>query len=249
MGNNKSDQELLTELEEELSDAEGWGSSIMAHRNRYLETLYLIDKNLNEDAKILDVGALPYHILYLLDKKGYEVVGIDLEPDRMRDFKEDHGFQVERCDIEKEDLPFEPESFDAVLFLEVFEHLRINPIKTLKNLNEVMKPEGKLFLSTPNLYSYYYISNFVAGKGMDGGYEEFKMLEEAGHMGHVRTYCVREMKQFLENTGFDIEDYNYYNYTAKQSEYRKSDVLSKFIKNFLPFLQTDLFFLARKNTD
>ncbi|MFB6143837.1 MAG: methyltransferase domain-containing protein [Candidatus Nanohaloarchaea archaeon] len=246
MANNSDEVEsILEKLQVELDNAEvsGWGSSIEPHRERYIETLKVVEQEVERGSDILDIGALPYHLTYLLQRKGYAVTGADLEPNRMKDFKERVGLEVEKWDIEKEKPPFERESFDVVLFNEVFEHLRINPIRALERINCALKPEGKLILSTPNLYSIYNIVDFLAGNGLDGGYSEFKKLDEVGHMGHVRIYSEDEMRKFLENTGFRVLDVNYRWYKGDYPS-RKLDTVLSFLKKFKPSLQPDMFLIA-----
>lgn len=48
-------------------------------------------------------------------------------------------------------LPFASESVDAVVILDVIEHLR-NPREALKEISRVLKPGGRLILSMPFLY-------------------------------------------------------------------------------------------------
>lgn len=52
-------------------------------------------------------------------------------------------------DLSIEKLKFQNDQFDAVICLEVFEHLQ-NPYHALLEIQRVLKPRGKLILSVPN---------------------------------------------------------------------------------------------------
>ena len=133
---------------------------------------------------------------------GYDVTGIDIDPQRHAAFLKETNLKIIKCNIEHESLPFEDNSFKFIMFNEIFEHLRINPIKTLREINRVLHPEGIFLISTPNLYGLRNVVNFLLGKGFDNPYEEFLKIETIQHMGHVRVYSVNQLKEFLINTGF-----------------------------------------------
>lgn len=84
------------------------------------------------------------------------------------------------------------ESFNAVIFTEVIEHL--NPYYVswcLSELNRILKLNGLLFLSTPNIASI--------GK-------RFKLLLGKNPLGptHVREYTMNEIVKIITDHGFDI---------------------------------------------
>jgi SAM-dependent methyltransferase len=110
--------------------------------------------------------------------------------------------------VEHEAMPFAEETFDAIVFNELFEHLRINPVFTLKETFRVLRPGGVLLLSTPNLRSFRGIRNLVLrnqGHAVSAGvYQQYEKLETLGHMGHVREYTTREVEDFLTRIGFHI---------------------------------------------
>lgn len=56
-------------------------------------------------------------------------------------------------DIEHFDLPVEPASLDAILCLDVLEHL-VDPWKTIKRLVAFLRPGGMLVASLPNIRNY-----------------------------------------------------------------------------------------------
>ncbi|MFO8016853.1 MAG: methyltransferase domain-containing protein [Candidatus Woesearchaeota archaeon] len=109
-------------------------------------------------------------------------------------------------------MPFKSNTFDFIIFSEIFEHLRIDLISAMREINRVLKPKGILMLTTPNLYSLPKIIMFNLGRGFNNPYHEFEKLNRLGHMGHIREYSTREVKQFLNNTGFRALETKYESY-------------------------------------
>ena len=173
------------------------------HRRRYAHDLQLIAR-LHRGGEILEVGSFPCHLTYCLQRLGYPTVGVDLNPERVAAFIAAHGLNVVPCDVESGRLPFADGRFALVVFNEVFEHLRIDPIGALRDIHRVLAPGGALLLTTPNLYSLRNVISFCRGRGMMGGAcQEFEKLRTVGHMGHVREYAAREVEEFLDRTGFE----------------------------------------------
>ena len=142
-----------------------------------------------------------------MKRSGFDIEGVDLDPERFGDAISRLGLSVVACDIEREPLPFEDGSFDAVVFFEIFEHLRINPISTMRDVHRVLRSGGQLLLSTPNLRSFNGLLNFVLRNKSysctSDVYTQYEKLDTLGHMGHVREYTSREVVEFLARIGFE----------------------------------------------
>lgn len=193
-----------------------WNSNYFhEHKNRYIEDLKKI-KEIHKGGKIIEIGSAPCHLAFLLKKLDLPVTGIDINPHRCESFINDHKLDVLKCDIEQEELPFENESINLIIFNETFEHLRINPIKTLESLNRVLSKTGTMMLTTPNLYSLKNIINFNLGRSTTDPFEEFQKLESVGHMGHIREYSSKEMTKFLEKTNFEVVQKEFKNYNKSK---------------------------------
>jgi SAM-dependent methyltransferase len=179
------------------------------HRTRFAADLRLVDAHVPPRARVLEYGAIPLVMTAALVALEYEVSAVDVKPERFAGMIASLGLDVARCDVEREPVPFAPETFDAVLFNELFEHLRIDPVFTLTDAGRVLKPGGVLLLSTPNLRSLRGIRNLVVrnqGHAVSAGvYEQYEKLRTVGHMGHVREYTTREVADFLTRVGFRPE--------------------------------------------
>ena len=194
---------------EEASLGEWLSRYHQTHRARLASDLRIIQRHAKPHATILEYGAIPLLMTAALDELGFQVEGLDIAPDRFATAISDLRLRVHRCDVEKEAVPCGSATFDLVLFNELFEHLRINPIFTLGEAHRVLKPDGRLLLSTPNLRSLWGLRNLLVhdlGYASSGGiYEQFEKLDTLGHMGHVREYTVREVSDFLGRIGFEVD--------------------------------------------
>ncbi|MGH7043031.1 MAG: class I SAM-dependent methyltransferase [Acetobacteraceae bacterium] len=186
---------------------------ILGHKFRLaFDTDYAI-RYLPADCSVLEVGAFPYFLTFPLLTQGFKVCALDQEA-RARPAAEDVAEgrlnpSSLRCDLDRDPIPAEDNSFDAIIINEVIEHLRINLIHSINELRRVLKPGGVLLMSTPNFRSVGGICNFIfkgeAWSCVGGVYEQFSLLETHGTMGHIREYTPTELKTFLERIGFKVD--------------------------------------------
>ena len=184
-----------------------------SHRNRYASDAKQILRN-HAGGELLEIGSAPCHSTALLTLLGIRVVGVDLRPRRCAKLVQRYGLDVRQCDIEREALPFADASFPTALLAETLEHLRVDPLFTLSEINRVLEPGGRLLLTTPNLYALQNIARFLLGRGITDGLTEFAKLRHIGHMGHVREYTHGEVRRLLHAHGFEIRerDFRHYHY-------------------------------------
>ncbi len=119
------------------------------HIRKYESVIDFKNKN------ILDVGCGMGGLLTAMLLRGYNVSGLDFNPDyceitKLRAAK--YGFSPLVLEGVLEQLPFAGSSFDVVICSDVLEHVQ-NPIKSLEEINRVLKPGGKLLLTITNRFS------------------------------------------------------------------------------------------------
>lgn len=227
-----------TALEKDKSEHNSWNTNYFKmQKSRYLEDLAYYE-SLKGIKKVLEVGAAPFHLSLCLQEFGYDLTVLDIDPSRFQWFVDENDLNVITCNVETDTLEVEDNSFDLVIFTEVFEHLRINPINTLKKLHKKLKPGGLLYLTTPNFFRYTNVVNFILGRPVVNAYYEFEKLNTIGHMGHVREYAKGEVSLFLENTGFEIIEFDYKQSRkiAPFTKYKLSTTLFKGTKTHMKFL-------------
>lgn len=161
--------------------------------------------------RILDVGCGDGNFSVLLKEacKAKEVYGIEIS-EKGADLARKNGVKCYQLDVDEEDFLFEDNYFDAVVALELIEHL-FDPDHFLDEVYRVLKPEGIFVLSTPNLAS---IHNRIA---LLFGYQPFSVMvslnNSVGHLGfsaggaapdHIRFFTLRSLKELLKIHKFEI---------------------------------------------
>lgn len=100
------------------------------------------------DGNILDIGC-GFYPHFLTSTKFKNKFGID--PAVNTQVK---GIKLQKIDIAKQKLPFKDNSFEVVTMLAVFEHIEKEKLTSaIKEINRVLKPEGRLIITTPSPWS------------------------------------------------------------------------------------------------
>ena len=187
------------------------------------------------------MGSTPPVLTIALLGQGYRVEGIDIAPERFGGTIKRHGLMIHRCNLEQESLPLADASFDGIICNEIFEHLRGDMIAIFEDVLRVLKPGGRLILTTPNIRSVEGMLRFLfAGRSISCGggiYDEYSKIRTLGHMGHVREYTVKEVQEFLNRLGYEIETVVH---RGRYSGWRQ--IITRFFPRMHPFMQ----FVARK---
>jgi SAM-dependent methyltransferase len=112
--------------------------------------------------RVLEIGALPFMLTLPLMRRGYNVTALDKPtsewdpavPMRL-------GLNHVACDLDIQPLPFKTNSFDVVLMNQVFAHLRVDLIGSMREIFRVLRPGGLLYLSSPNLRSFRALAQLI----------------------------------------------------------------------------------------
>lgn len=111
--------------------------------------------------RVLDVGCGTGDLGYLIRQKyDCEVFGIDLNKYAVKQARK-IKVKARLSDLEKR-WPYQKDYFDLVISVQVVEHL-LNPDHFLKESKRVLKPNGLLVISTPNLAAWFNRIVFLAG--------------------------------------------------------------------------------------
>ena len=177
--------------------------------------------DLNERDHVLDVGCgWSGPALFFAEKYGCRVTGINLSP-----VQREHGLRwakergladqisIDVCNVSE--MPYAPESFDKILFLESIIHMP-DEQRIFHDCYRLLKPGGRIFVQESN-----YDNGSMAEKyRRDRGYREFDdafgfttsmlsggqmicQMEEAGflplHLEEIGLDYVRTLSQWLRN--------------------------------------------------
>ncbi|HEX5416455.1 MAG TPA: class I SAM-dependent methyltransferase [Chloroflexota bacterium] len=104
--------------------------------------------------------------------------------------------------LEKDCAPYATERFDGVLLMEVLEHFAVDPMFALAEVNRILKPDGFLFLSTPNLASWRALHAAIDYRSP---YLFGIFTANASTDRHNREYTVEEVRRLVVAAGFRVE--------------------------------------------
>ena len=103
-----------------------------------------------KDSQIIDVGCGSGVMLSKLAELGYtNLTGLDISPPVTIDDR--IGIKFIECDLDACITPLDDASVDLTLSVEVFEHIE-NIGSLLAELSRVLKPNGVILATTPNLH-------------------------------------------------------------------------------------------------
>jgi SAM-dependent methyltransferase len=103
-------------------------------------------------------------------------------------------------DVEADALPHPDGSLDLVLFCEVVEHLVADPVFALREIHRVLRPGGRLLLTTPNVSRADNVRHVVEDRSIYDPYSGY-----GPHGRHNREYDARELFDLLTGNGFTID--------------------------------------------
>jgi len=219
-------------------------------------------KSLNFDQKIYQVKAYSYIKKILKPKQTFlelgcadgsftslianvtktKGVGLDISPASVKEAKK-LGVDVKIHDLAKP-FPFRDGSFDLVVALEVIEHLLDNEV-FVEEIHRVLKKNGYLVLSTPNLASLTNRLRLLFGK-----YPKYMSTTWKTQDYHAHLYTPELMKTQLEKAGFRIVIFsspNFFNPFITKSycpEFIKT--LSMKVGDIFPTIGSHMVLLAQK---
>jgi len=170
----------------------------------------------NMTGSCLELGGNPYFTTFLLKKFsgldvylanffGHENNGeysqvveySDMNSGRKK--AEELAFQ--HFNVEKDRFPYADEQFDLVIFAEIIEHLLDDPCQVLREIKRVLKPNGTLILTTPNVARLENVTKLISGANI---YDPYSGYGPYGR--HNREYNRHELVQLLQYEGYELQD-------------------------------------------
>lgn len=143
--------------------------------------------------------------------------------------------------IENYDLPFSQQSFDYILFGNVLEHLR-EPEKVIKYCRALLRPQGKVIASIPNLMHYSVLKALIQG---NFAYQDTGLLDRT----HIHFFTYNEIIRMFAKAGYEVEACSYTFASAPSEEDRQFVANIKNIGHCEAFMYLAFQYLVVANQD
>jgi len=192
------------------------------HRGRYEYCVPKILKSI-DGKRIIDLGSKYMFQASFISMKGIDVYAYDVEDtvnkDLIKKRAKKNGITTKSLgDLSLGEVALEEEDskFDALVMSEVIEHLAFNPLKMWSSIFRVLKPESKIFISTPNSVSLenriVEPARVLTGTGKGVSVDGIMDTPTYGH--HWKEYSIKEIYRYFENLSIDkgnikISTYSY----------------------------------------
>ena len=153
--------------------------------------------------RMLDVGCSTGFVVEAARDRGWDAVGLDLNPSAV-EFGCSRGLDLR--DVALEEAQLEPASFDAVCLFDVLEHL-LEPVRTVRACTQLLRPGGILFMYVPN---YDSASRLLMGR-------DAHFIWPTHHLNYYTPITIRDLlrregllAEYVATEGLDIVDYLWY---------------------------------------
>lgn len=191
---------------------------IFAPFKKFINTPFELEQLVNmPKGKLLDVGCGSGKSLLLAKQLGWEVTGLEIDPNAVKAARE-QGLTVVEGDFRQ--LKQFANQFDCIICSHVLEHVHY-PLELLQLLTEALRPQGVVLLSLPNA-----LSHVRAEFGSN-----WRGLEAPRHLGIPTLHKLIEL---LTSLGYgNIKQTNVNNLTVVESIRIQNRQLTSSFKNML----------------
>lgn len=216
---------------------------------RFRESLILVPPAAFPRARLLELGASPYLFTLLLERYtayDIEVAGEDLpelgaEGEIVKTETEtgaQHVFRPRNFNVELDHYPYADNTFDVVLCCELIEHLILDPTHMLVEIHRILKPNGRLMITTPNVLVLRHANALVRKRqNIYGPYSGYGIYGR-----HNREWTLDEVAELVRGCGYVVE-------RAEIKDTYPHRGYSKWLKRLFPHLRDLIFILARTEGD
>ena len=187
------------ELARIYSFASGYHSELQSRR---LERLHSAEAQAHQaivDAhaapgRVLDVGCSVGSYLRVARDAGWDAVGLEFSKDSSEVARSEHGLEVVTGTLGER--PFTASSFDLVTLWDVIEHVP-DPLGTMAQVHELLKPGGLVAITTPNIDGLFPRASYPLARLV-----RYWPHPEPPH--HLFQFSKRTMQRLLEDAGFEL---------------------------------------------
>jgi SAM-dependent methyltransferase len=143
---------------------------------------------------VLDVGCGAGHLGQLLKERGHHVTGMELVPEEADAAR--HRLDVVVTGDVEAGLPFDSDSFDAVIFADLLEHL-VDPWRVVREAAALLTPGGVVVASVPNVQNLDVVRRLLRGRW---DYRDRGILDR----GHLRFFTLETIRELFAQAGLTL---------------------------------------------
>lgn len=159
------------------------------------ERLNYILSKVKPGDRVLDLGCGPGKVTKEIETRGAKAIGLDFS-DVILERARQHNVKLVKADMDEGGLPFGDGRFDLVVLTQTIEHLFYYQ-RVIKEINRVLKVDGRLILSIPNIAHWRFRLWLLWGR--------FPYLEDTQtHFQHIRFFTLKDIKKLCRENGFSI---------------------------------------------
>ena len=127
--------------------------------HRYANTLACL-AHLPRSIKVLELAARPYGMTAALKRHLFDNIELasfgsygEVDTIKLGVASEYYLLKETHFNAEADHWPYAEETFDLIICCEMIEHLAMDPMNVFAEANRILRPDGRLFVSTPNASS------------------------------------------------------------------------------------------------
>ena len=194
-GNAKSNQLGLEEKSNKYSTDE-YNIDLNAQNDSHSIIAREILKNKNEKLNVLDVGCGSGTMGKFLASENIILDGAEIDKDAIEEAKKNNYHELYNNDINEISRHIKTR-YDYIILGDILEHL-VKPYKTLEELTLLLKENGSILISIPNIEHMDIIANLIDGKF---NYNEIGTLDTT----HLRFFTYYSFLEMINNINKDRE--------------------------------------------
>ena len=227
------------------------GNYLNTHYPRFKMTWDFAWRKTDKIATLLDVGAHWLHQSVVYAKRGVEVTAAELPTTLnapvVQKVAEEHDIKlVSYTDLSKPEVFDQlPENhYEVVLFTEIIEHITFNPVDMWKAIYRVLRPGGRIIVTTPNYYHLggrvWDLKRFLSRAG--GGISPQQILNIPTYGPHWKEFSARELRDYFTmlSPDFEVTEIQHVSIPYFQPTNSRQKVQSM-LESWFPLLRNNLF--------